>query len=154
MNSAVTILLLDDEPLLRRATALLLSRQGARVTAVGTLDEAAALAGRHLFDVAVFDVAAAGASPAEVGRRLREGGLPPRRLIAVTRAPLDGREAEGLAAVLVVPYPFDSLERAVFSDGERRRTRSGVFPCAPPPRPSFTGRGSRGAARAGRDRAG
>jgi CheY-like chemotaxis protein len=159
MTSNVTILLLDDEPLLRRATALLLARRGGQVTAATSAEEAVALARRHLFDVAVFDVSPPGPSAAEVIRRIRAGGLPPRRVIAVSRAPLDRRDVEGAAEVLLEPYPFESLARAVYGVGVRRRTQSGVFPLSEP-RPSsgglraVTAQGSRGAARAGQGRGG
>src|SRR5580692_6065242 len=100
MTSTVTILLLDDEPLLRRATALLLARRGGQVTVAASADEAVALACRHLYDVAVFDVSPPGPSASDVLRRIRAGGLPPRRVIAVSSAPLERREAEGLTEVL------------------------------------------------------
>lgn len=162
MTSSVTILLLDDEPLLRRATALILTRQGGQVTATGTADEAVALACRHLYDVAVFDVSGPGPGAGEVLRRIRAaGGRVPGRVIAVSSSPLDHRDAE-IAEVLPRPYPFESLLRAVFGATSRSRTRSGVFACAggveagprtrtpavPPQR--ITARGPTGAARAGR----
>jgi CheY-like chemotaxis protein len=159
MTSSVTILLLDDEPLLRRATALLLARRGGQVTAAASADEAVVLARRHLYDVAVFDVSPPGPSASDLLRRIRREGLPPRRVIAVSRAPLSGRDAEGLTAVLVAPYAWESLERAVFGAGERQRTQSGVFPLSDrhPLREAVDGitvTGSRVAARAGRGRGG
>jgi CheY-like chemotaxis protein len=137
MTSSVTILLLDDEPLLRRATALILTRQGGQVTATGTADEAIAQARERLYDVAVFDVSGPGPSATEVVRRIRtEGGMVPRRVIAVSGAALDVRDAE-IAEVLPKPYPFESLLRAVFGAGGRSRTRSGVFACAEPRVPAI-----------------
>jgi CheY-like chemotaxis protein len=131
MTSSVTILLFDDEPLLRRATALILTRYGGQVTATGTADEAVALACERVYDVAVFDVSQTSLRATEVLRRIRAGGgMVPRRVIVVSSAPLDGRDAEELAAVLPKPYPFESLLRAVFSAEGRSRTRSGVFACA------------------------
>ena len=149
MTSSVTILLIDDEPLLRRATALILARHGARVTAVGTADEAVSLTRKHLYDVAVLDVSPPGPSATEVLDRIRLDGLVPRRVIAVSSRPLEGREAEGLTEVLPRPYPFESLLRAVFGVGGRPRTRSGVFACADSPDlkasgPHAAGRGGRG----------
>ena len=127
MTSPVTILLLDDEPLLRCATALILSRRGGRVTVARSADEAVAFACERVHDVAVFDVSPPGPSAAEVLRRVRAGGgIGPRRVIAVSTGPLDGPEAEGIGVVLPRPYPFDDLLRAVF--GDRSRTRSGIFP--------------------------
>ena len=131
---SVTILLLDDEPLLRRATSLILSRHGGRVTTAATADEAVALAEKRIYDVAVLDVAPAGPSATELLQRFHAGGLAPRRVIAICSAPLPPREAEPFTEVLVKPYRFEGLLRAVFGAGGRRRTRSGVFTCEPPSR--------------------
>jgi CheY-like chemotaxis protein len=156
MIPSVTILLLDDEPLLRRATALILARHGARVTAAGTADEAVALTRKQLYDVAVLDVSPPGPSVTEILARIRANGLVPRRVVAVSSQPLDRREAEELTQVLPRPYPFESLLRAVFGVGGRRRTRSGVFARAElgelcPQTPGDGGaRVTRAAARAGR----
>jgi CheY-like chemotaxis protein len=153
MTSSVTILLLDDEPLLRRATALILERHGAQVTAAGSADEAVALTRARLYDVAVFDVSPPGPSVTEILRRIRAEGLLPRRRIAVSSTPLDHHESEELT-LLPRPYPFESLLRAVFGAGGagavRRRTQSGVFALAE----GLTARGARGAARGGRGRGG
>jgi CheY-like chemotaxis protein len=130
MIPRVTILLLDDEPILRHATSLMLSRRGGEVSAAATADEAVAMAGERLYDVAILD-AERGPSPADILERMRAGGLVPRRVIAVTAGPLEQREAPDFAEVLRKPYPFDQLLRAVFgAPGRRRRTRSGVFPRA------------------------
>lgn len=152
MTSPVTILLLDDEPMLRRATAMLLSGRGGVVTAAATADEAVALSSERLYDVAIFDLSPPGPSAADVLARIRAGGLVPRRVIAVSSAPLD---APAFTAVLGKPYPFDRLLRAVFGRGGRGRTRSGVFPRASAPqRRRVTRRGPRPAAKARRDRGG
>jgi CheY-like chemotaxis protein len=150
--SSVTILLLDDEPLLRRATSLILSRHGGRVTSAASADEAIALAERRIYDVAVLDVSPPGPSATELLRRFRAGGLAPRRVIAICGAPLRPREAEAFTEVLVKPYRFESLLRAVFGAGGRRRTRSGVFACEPPA--ELTAPGSRSAERAPQGRGG
>jgi CheY-like chemotaxis protein len=151
MTSSVTILLIDDEPLLRRATALLLGRHGARVTAAGTVEEAVALTRKQLYDVAVLDVSPPGPSATAILGRIRADGLVPRRVIAVSSAPVVGREADELTLVLPRPYPFESLLQAVFGVGGRRRTRSGVFACAEPASASgVSSKGPRSAARGGR----
>jgi CheY-like chemotaxis protein len=123
----VTILLLDEEPLLRRATALLLEKLGGQVTPAASADDAAAKCGAHYYDVAILDLAPDGPCAGEVLAGLQAGGLPPRRVIAVTAAPLPSGEASRFAAVVTKPYPFDALVRAVFGAGARRRTRSGIF---------------------------
>lgn len=153
MISPPTILLLDEEPMLRRATALLLTNRGGVVTVAATADEAVALASERLYDVAIFDTATSAVSASEILRRIRDGGLVPRRSIAVVR----GGETEGatdFVAVLERPYAFDRLLTAVFGAAARTRTRSGVFPRAratPRAERRVTARPSR-AARAGRDR--
>jgi CheY-like chemotaxis protein len=159
----MTILLLDEEPLLRRATALLLARRGGQVTTAASADEAVALCEARVYDVAILDIAPEGPTAMDVRERLHASGLPPRRVIAITSAPLPRHEADRFAAVLQKPYRFEGLLRAVFGVGGRRRTRSGVFTCAEvahlasaarltsaPPR--VTARGSRGAGRAERGR--
>jgi DNA-binding response OmpR family regulator len=130
MTSPVTILLLDDEPLLRRASALLLSNRGASVTTAATPDEAVALASARLYDVAILDLSEGGARAADVVERMRAAGAAPRRVITVCDAPPDPRAASVLGEVLQKPYPFDQLVRAVFGAGGRSRTYSGVFPRA------------------------
>ena len=157
MTSPVSILLLDEEPMLRRATALLLSNRGGSVTAAATPEEAVALAAARLYDVAIFDIAPGGPSASEVVARIRAGGLVPRRVIAVCDGPLDPREADEIGEILVKPYPFERLLRAVFGTGARCRTRSGVFPRARPRgrtqgQARVTQRVPRRAARAPRDR--
>jgi CheY-like chemotaxis protein len=132
MTCPVTILLLDDEPLLRCATALILSRRGGRVTVAASAEEAVALACARVHDVAVFDVSGPGPSAAEVLRRIRASAVGPRRVVAVSAGPIADREVEGIGVVLPRPYPFDDLLRAVFGTGGRCRTRSGIFPTLDP----------------------
>jgi DNA-binding response OmpR family regulator len=152
MTSSVTILLVDDEPLLRRATALILSRWGGHVVTAGTADEAVHLAKTQVYDVAILDLSPPGPTAAEVLQRIRSEALLPRRVVAVANTPLDRREADTLGTVLPKPYPFEHLLRAVFGEGRRKRTRSGVFPRVPPSSPvalpRFNPRGGRAAARA------
>lgn len=122
MTSAVTILLVDEEPLLRRATALLLTDRGGKVSAVATIGEAITLPRQSVFDVAVIDVAPGGPSPAEVFQQLVAFGLAARRVVVCACSPLKG-PPESIAAaqrlsVLRKPYPFERLVTAVF--GARR----------------------------------
>ena len=126
MSSAPSILLIDEEPVLRRATALLLSNRGGRVSPVATLAEAVALTGERLFDVAVLDVTPEGPSAAVMVSVLRARGLLPRRFVVC----LPGAQPEENDFVIVLrkPYPFDDLISAVFGPGRGRRpARSGVF---------------------------
>lgn len=122
MNASVSILLLDGEPLLRRATALLLSNHGGSVMAAATPDEAVALAAERLYDVAILDVEAVRAA-SEVARRIRAAGLVPRRLIAVCDTD-DVRDQAEFVAVLQKPYAFERLVAAVFGGEGRGRART------------------------------
>lgn len=123
MTSVVTILLVDEEPILRRATALMLANRGGDVTDASTADEAAAVAGRRTFDVAVLDATPGGPSAAEMLRRMRERGVTARRTIAISSAPLDRREATEFAGVLRKPYRFELLLTAVFGAARAARIR-------------------------------
>jgi DNA-binding response OmpR family regulator len=127
------------------------------VTTAANADEAVELARRSVFDVVIVDVSPPGPCAIEVLRRMRAEDAAPRRVVAVSNAPLDRREADKLGTVLPKPYPFDHLLRAVFGEGRRRRTRSGVFPRLDPAAPSKrpgprVTRGARAADRGGRGR--
>jgi DNA-binding response OmpR family regulator len=124
MIPSLTILLLDDEPMLRRATAMLLADRGGRVTAAASPDEAVALSGARSYDVGVFDLSLPGPSASEVLRRMKARGAAPRRVIAVCDAPLGHDDASAFAAVLCKPYAFERLVRAIFGQG-RRAPRTG-----------------------------
>jgi DNA-binding response OmpR family regulator len=138
MNPSLTILLLDEEPMLRRATALMLKSRGGKVSAAGTLDEAVALTEERVFDVAVLDVTPEGPSAAVMVAELRARGLVPRRLVVCSPGAGDAGEAGELEfpVVLHKPYPFDHLLSAVFGPARKRRPRlSGVFSQVRPGRP-------------------
>jgi CheY-like chemotaxis protein len=126
MTSAPTILLVDEEPILRQATALLLTNRGGRVSPAATLAEALVLASAHAFDVAILDVAPDGPSAAVMVDLLRARGLlPPRIVVCVPWGP---REDTDFTVVLEKPYPFEHLLDAVFGGPKARRVaRSGVF---------------------------
>ncbi len=126
MISAPTILLVDEEPILRRATALLLTNRGGRVSPVATLAEAIVLASAQSFDVAVLDVSAEGPSAAVMVELLRRRGRVPGRFILCV--PSGPRDDGDLSVVLRKPYPFDLLLDAVFGPPRaRQKVRSGVF---------------------------
>jgi CheY-like chemotaxis protein len=126
MTSALTILLVDEEPILLRATALLLTNRGGRVSPAGTVAEAVMLASEQDFDVAVLDVSAEGPSAAVMIDLLRaRGRLPPRLVVCLPSGP---REDTDFTVVLEKPYPFEHLLDAVFGPPRaRHQVRSGVF---------------------------
>lgn len=126
MSSAPSILLVDEEPILRRATALLLTNRGGRVSSVATLAEAVALTGERIFDVAVLDITLEGPSAAVMVSALRSRGLLPRRFVVCLPGAL--QDENDFVVALRKPYPFSDLLSAVFGPGRGRRpARSGVF---------------------------
>lgn len=121
MPSLVSILLVDEEPLMRRATALMLAGRGGEVSEAATLDEAVALSRARAFDVAVVDLGSDGPCPDAVIEQLRAAGLTHARVIVCASNPADAPEAPAEdpahgsgAAVLAKPYMFDHLLAAVF----------------------------------------
>lgn len=145
MTSSVTILLVDEEPLLRRATALMLTGRGGEVSAVATLGEAIALTERRIFDVAVIDVPVRGPSPGEIVEQIRKSGLLPRHLVVCLCVSLDRHEAQPFTTILFKPYVFEHLITAVFGPSRRQRrpARSDVFREARAGRLSRTARAKR-----------
>lgn len=112
--------------MLRRATAMLLTHRGGRVSSAATLAEAIALTGDHVFDVAVLDITSEGPSAAAMVSLLRSRGLLPRRFVVCL--PGTAPEENDFMVVLQKPYGFDALLAAVFGPGRvRRPARSGVF---------------------------
>lgn len=125
MPSRVSILLVDEEPLMRRATALMLAGRGGEVSEAATLDEAVELSRARAFDVAIVDVSSNGPRPDAVIAQLRSVGLMPARIIVCASSPADAPEApaedpahDSGAEVIAKPYMFDHLLAAVF--GPRR----------------------------------
>jgi CheY-like chemotaxis protein len=132
MTTAPTILLLDDEPLLRQATALLLRRCGGRVsTAASTVDAIRRVRSRP-FDVAIVDLSGATSAP-EILAALRAAGCEARRVVVCADAELTPEDARNVAAVLRKPYPFARLLRAVF--GPQRGAHGAAAPARRVPTP-------------------
>jgi DNA-binding NtrC family response regulator len=129
MTNAPTILLLDEENMMREATALLLANRGGKVTAAASVDEAVAHLEQQTFDVAIIDVADADDACADILELMRDRGCVPRKVIVCSYGPAPRVDAVEFTEVLLKPYPFDRLIDAVFGDrAERREPRSGVFP--------------------------
>jgi DNA-binding response OmpR family regulator len=124
----MNILLFDEEPILRKATASMLAARGGKVTTARDLAELFALTSKRIYDVLVIDVAASGPSATSLLDRIRSSGLVPRRVIVCTESALTRIEAGAFTQVLLKPFPFEALIHAVFGAANRRRpTRSGVF---------------------------
>ena len=129
--ASTNILLLDSEPLLREATAILLRRSGGRVRVASSAAEAVAEARERAFDVAVIDVSGSGTAGAEVIlAALRAAGCGPSRVVVCTEEDPPTNGARDGAEILRKPYAFARLLRAVF--GPRAGGR--VSPSEPPRR--------------------
>jgi len=128
---APKVLLLDQDDVLRRATALLLKNQGAGVSQAATLEEAIALSQQRSYDVALIDISQGSPSmpgAREIIERLQQEGTAPARVVLCTDAPLGSVEAGEHSEVLLKPYPFEQLVALLFGRPWPRT--------APEPRPS------------------
>lgn len=126
--NAPSILLLDREPMLRDATAMMLSKRGGKVTTAATLDDALELAAERVYDVAVIDVSEGSPGGRDILAAMRERGCLPRRVILCCADP-QGRDGGDFTEVIQKPFPFDRLLASVFGgESKRRPTLSGVFP--------------------------
>ena len=71
MKPSLTVLVVDDEPNLRKTLTISLEAEGHRVTAVSNFDDALAEAGRRFFDMALVDLRLGTASGLELLPALR-----------------------------------------------------------------------------------
>ena len=71
-----SVLVVEDEPLLRKQVAAALEQHDADVTAVGTLDEARRMIQSLPFDFALLDVNLGDEQSVPVAKRLAELGVP------------------------------------------------------------------------------
>jgi DNA-binding response OmpR family regulator len=128
MKNAISVLLVDDEPMLRGATALMLTNRGADVRTAGSLRDALEQAALHAFDAMIIDLSGPPAEATAVIDALRTRALLPRRVVnCVARA--SGNAAEPGPHELCKPFDFERLVKLVFGSARpRRRTASGVFP--------------------------
>ena len=115
MINVSNILLLDEEDLMREATALLLGNRGANVTKTATLDAAVTQLERRTYDVVVVDIHEKHANPTQILQRILTKTSPAARVIVCSEKPLPDIDPTGISHVLVKPYPFDALVQAVFT---------------------------------------
>ena len=97
---AITILIVDDHPVVRAGLRLLLSRARERFTIVGEASsgaEAVALARRLLPDVVLMDYAMPGLDGAQATRELRRQ-VPSSRVVLLVTFETEAEIARGLAA--------------------------------------------------------
>lgn len=129
MTNVMNILLLDEEDLMREATALLLVNRGAHVEKTKTIEEAMAQLERQTFDVIVVDVAEKSVDH-ELVSRVVANASSCKRVVICTDKPLVNLPATLTCRVLVKPYPFDRFVDAVFGtrSGALRSIRSSAKP--------------------------
>jgi DNA-binding NtrC family response regulator len=130
MSKMPVVLFVDDEPSMRRVVQHALQLHGIDVHTAGSLAEARAACGRHVFDGAIIDVWLDDGSGFELFAWLQEHHpRVARNTIFVTgdiAANADlGRQVHAIGRpVFVKPFDFDALEDAI-----RNWTRvSGGFP--------------------------
>lgn len=114
----VSVLVVDDEPGIRQATARFLNRSGIQVRAVSDGAEALRALRTQAFDVILCDVRMPGMNGRDFLTRLREQA--PRLVSTLIFATGDALDADTTALLadagapsLVKPFDFDALERLV-----------------------------------------
>lgn len=129
MTYQPNVLLLDQDDVLRRATALLLCNRGALVSPAATLEEAISLSRERVYDVALIDLAPGTRGVREILGRLRREGTMPRRVIFCADEPVSCDGTDDVSEVLLKPYAFGRLLSTIFVDlSPRPSTKSGIFP--------------------------
>jgi DNA-binding response OmpR family regulator len=126
--AAPSILLLDDDPMLRQATASMLTRRGANVSVAHRLEEAVEFADARAFEVAIVDLSSPASTVSEALRALRGALHAPRRFLVCTE-PDPSLGCDDSVDVLHKPFDFERLVTLALGwPVRRRRSRSGVFP--------------------------
>jgi twitching motility protein PilT len=138
----MNILVVDDEPSVRRVAMRVLENAGHRCYPAGTCAEAVALLGRNNFDVAMLDVRMPGESGLELARMIQRV-YPRVRVVMVTATADFSSVAEARVAgaidYLVKPVPSAALREAVDRAGARGKRApaaaepQSVGPTPPPP---------------------
>lgn len=115
-NTLATVLLVEEEPLIRELSRDMLERQGFRVLTAGNATEAERIArGQDTFDVLITAWATSGAAGTALVQLLR-GMRPNLRVLFVagySDASADSIAAPGGSAILQKPFSGDSLGRKI-----------------------------------------
>jgi PAS domain S-box-containing protein len=129
-DQAVAVLVVDDEPGIRQATARFLNRSGMQVRAVSDGAEALRALRNQSFDVILCDVRMPGMNGRDFLIRLREQS--PELVSTLIFATGDSMDADTAALLadaaapsLVKPFDFDALERLVRDVAGRAPRRPG-----------------------------
>jgi twitching motility protein PilT len=133
----MNILVVDDEPSVRRVAMRVLENAGHRCFPAGTSAEAVTLLGRNSFDVAMLDVRMPGESGLELARLIQRA-YPKVRVVMVTATADFSSVAEARVAgaidYLVKPVPSAALRAAVERAGARgKRPLAPAEPLSAPP---------------------
>ena len=127
------ILLVDDDPLLRRSVAFNLERVGYRVTTAASAEDALALADRDPPDLVLLDIGLPGMDGLDALRRFRERPhAPPVIFVTARRRELEQVLGLELGADDYITKPFDTDVLLAHIKAVLRRVQQ---PPAPPPEP-------------------
>ena len=114
--AGVSVLLVEDEPLIRELSRDMLERQGFRVLVAAGAAEAEQISQRSRFDLLITDVTMPEMQGTELARRLRAArpGLKVLYISGYSEQPLDPVELESWGAgLLQKPFSADSLGRKI-----------------------------------------
>jgi CheY-like chemotaxis protein len=103
MSGQRSILVVDDDRLVRNSIVVALETAGFRVWGVASGDEAVRLAGHLHPDVVVTDLRMPGMDGVTLLGRLRDAGYPAHRLVLYSAAPPADPEAQSVREVVWVP---------------------------------------------------
>jgi two-component system, OmpR family, KDP operon response regulator KdpE len=117
-----TILLIEDEPQVRRVIRSALTAKGANILDAQTGEEALNLLREHTVDLVLLDVNTSGMGPVETGRAIRNGWDVPIIVISVHDSDRDKIEALDAGADDFVTKPFSIDELMARIRAVLRRT--------------------------------
>jgi DNA-binding response OmpR family regulator len=127
------ILLVDDDPLLRRSVAFSLERAGYRVTTATNAEDALALAEREAPDLVLLDIGLPGMDGLDALRRLHgQPHAPPVIFLTARRRELEQVLGLELGADDYITKPFDKDVLLAHIKAVLRRVQQ---PAPPPPEP-------------------
>ena len=121
-----SVMIIDDEPMIRNSLQLALSRKGYRATAFETGQQALAMLAHTTTDVLVLDMMMPEMTGYEIFQRVQALESPPKVILSTGFAnnqEVTAMEAQGLFATLIKPYPIEDLVTQIEAALERRDPR-------------------------------